>query len=97
MTGPWRTQCEVEVDPPINPSGEYRRRSTWPIYSDGGKFEHICTCEKEEHARLIAAAPELLEALELVWNKVLSEYHSKDSYVRLKTEAAIDKAYRVSA
>lgn len=45
-------------------------------------------------ASLIAAAPDMLAALELVWDKVLTEYHSKNSYVRQQVEAAIAKAER---
>ena len=37
---------------------------------------------------------ELLAACKLVWNKVLTEYHSPDSYVRQQVEAAIANAER---
>lgn len=56
-------------------------------HSDGKDDER-----DEANAALVAAAPDLLAALELVWNKVLTEYHVKDSYVRQQVEAAMAKA-----
>ena len=44
------------------------------------------------NARLIAAAPDMLAALELAWDKILTEYCSSDSPVRQTVEEAIAKA-----
>ena len=46
----------------------------------------------DANARLIAAAPEMVEALYAVWGRVLSEYHDKDSTVRVKVENALVSA-----
>jgi hypothetical protein len=55
--GPWRYQGELEREPGLPP------RITYEIYTAAGKFGHPASCDREADARLIAAAPELLEAL----------------------------------
>ena len=50
--------------------------------------------ECEATASLIAAAPELYAALELVWEKVITECYNKYDYVWQQAEAALAKARR---
>jgi hypothetical protein len=78
--GPWRakgvnfgyTHCDVLGCP-------------HPI--DGGDYAPICRADTPENARLIAAAPELLEALEAIKADWAQGYGAS-----LKTEALIDAA-----
>lgn len=71
----------------------------WTISDDANGFG-LCTRapwpnraeESAANANLIAAAPDLYEALYLVWDKVLTECHSKDSYVRQQVEQSLAKA-----
>jgi hypothetical protein len=78
--GPWRTDENGHIV--CYPDG----------LSIGVLSKQLPEGELKANHQLIVAAPELLEALELVWDKVLTEYHSKDSYVRQQVEAAIAKA-----
>jgi hypothetical protein len=79
-------------------------------YSDGGLRSHIATCHNqllcEEHgnllanARLIAAAPDMLEALKAIfnydWHDELNELHGEDetneAKVLKQVRAAIARA-----
>jgi len=68
--GPWK----AEKDSP-------NKYSTWSVYSMDGKTFNGFICQTsgncEPNAKLIAAAPELLEALQSVFS------HSKDNLLQL--------------
>lgn len=84
--GPWHTNKPIEsngyvwVDPIDGVCGEIA--TAWPTTTDG---------EAEANARLIAAAPELLEAL-IELNSVSARGFLYDDPARIKARAAIAKA-----
>ena len=55
--GRWRYQREDDFEPGL------RHRILFEVYTENGLYGNPATCTKEADARLIAAAPELLEAL----------------------------------
>jgi hypothetical protein len=79
---------------------EPRIRDTMPAVRDnnGGKEICVLTNYNQSHAQLIAAAPELLEALQLVVacydddGNLIAEYQDQDAIAFEKAHAAIAKA-----
>jgi hypothetical protein len=87
--GPWSFRTAYNGDCGISAEG------TGVFIEAFAEIRHSGENAQEEakaNARLIAASPDLLDALRLVWDKVLTEYHSPESYVRQIVEAAIAKA-----
>lgn len=56
-SGPWRYQEEESYYPGLGPNIEYQ------IYTESGLYANPATCRNEANARLVAASPELYEAL----------------------------------
>lgn len=101
--GPWRANAK----PMGNPYGvitEHGENENWSICNDGGRFIAAIKMQPEEeaNARLIAAAPEMLEALESALNvegaaragsQFIPAYEGLDTgYHFEKVRAAIRKA-----
>lgn len=99
--GPWRYQREQHAE--MGRPSFYK----YEVYTATGEYGHPATCDNEANARLIAAAPELLEALMGVVGWVECEITGKtyrcvsdatpDEYcekckLREKARAAIAKA-----
>lgn len=64
--GPWRYQVETEIGP-----GGARPFKTYEVYTESGQFGHPATCEREEDARLVSAAPEMLAILKRISERYL--------------------------
>lgn len=90
--GPWRFQREHTVS--FDGSGDV----AFPIYNTSGKFAHVATAMSEANARLITAAPELLEACKAAleftpaaWKNLKQTHDAENEYV-VRLRAAIAKA-----
>ena len=86
--GPWRYQSETSQS-----FGDPVSITRFEVYTATGLFGHPATCSVEADAKLIASAPELLEALQRL-HGILSQTVFYDSYPELiePTESAIEKA-----
>jgi len=65
---------------------------TWQIaevYDTGPNEESTAKANAAHIVRCVNAFDAMRDALQLVWGKVLTEYHSRDSYVRKQVEAAL--------
>ncbi len=79
--GPWRHQEEKTSD-----FLDQSAKTKFQVYNVTGKFVHIATANKYADARLIAAAPDLLEAAKALLRM------KKESESFLQIERAVDKA-----
>jgi hypothetical protein len=58
--GPWRYQKEITRSFGCNPVVKFQ------VYREEGVYGHPASCDDEDDALLISAAPDLLEALEAI-------------------------------
>lgn len=96
-----------EPDTVSHTPGPWVVRDSWYIQSEGGVGAHasvhnpispkISDSEHAANARLIASAPDLFEALQLLWKEVVESGNGTANdygwkHAREKTLAALDKA-----
>ncbi|QEL18751.1 hypothetical protein PX52LOC_05788 [Limnoglobus roseus] len=90
--GPWRVDSGMGSLSYVRAkSGELVASCTW-MHSDGKPIE------AQANARLIAAAPDLLDALEAMWDSACTNASSTPSKAAfIKAHAAINKAKGLAA